>query len=146
MVVRKVVVIGASSELSRSFVELCSRKNISTYLVSRRQKNLKDAENYLEIKDYIDDIEILISTIKDLGNCVVIFFNGALFENRPLRYPSKKEIELTELINYQIPFHLYKKLINESDNIEKFIFISSMAAIKPREKIIYMVKIKESLN
>ena len=73
MVVRKVVVIGASSELSRSFVELCSRKNISTYLVSRRQKNLKDAENYLEIKDYIDDIEILISTIKDLGNCVVIF-------------------------------------------------------------------------
>ena len=72
MVVRKVVVIGASSELSRSFVELC-RKNISTYLVSRRQKNLKDAENYLEIKDYIDDIEILISTIKDLGNCVVIF-------------------------------------------------------------------------
>ncbi len=133
MVDKTLVLIGASSEIGVKFYELCNEVNIKTFSISRHYKTV-DKKQGLKVEDYLGDYKLIKKELKKLKNVTVIFFNGALYENRPEKFPSDEEIFLTKIINYEIPLELTKKLSFELQNIEKFIFISSMAAVKLRYK------------
>lgn len=126
--VRNYLIIGADSELAKAFIQFNSNKDTGFYKLSRNKN-----ESDLEIKDYLLDVEKITNYVKKLPPCYVIFFNGYLAENRPIQFPSIHEISLTYKINFQIPFLLTQRL-SHLDNLEKFVFISSIAAVKPRYK------------
>ena len=92
------IIIGASSELAISFRKLCVKRNIKTVGISRNSINENLKDTFL-IDDYLEDYEKIYKILKSYKNFTVIFFNGALYENRPIQYPSEKEIALTEKIN-----------------------------------------------
>ena len=50
------------------------------------------------------------------------------------QFPTDEEIAQTDEVNFVIPYTLSQKLNTESNNISKYIYISTMAAIKPRYK------------
>jgi len=127
------IIIGASSELAISFKKLCVKRNIKTVGFSRNSmnKNLKDT---FFLDDYLEDYEKIYKILKNYKNYTVIFFNGALYENRPIQYPSEKEIALTEKINCTIPSELYLRINKDFVDVKKYVFISSMAAVKLRNK------------
>ena len=54
-------------------------------------------------------------------------------ENRPLQSPDLEEINNTININFVIPYILTEKIISKA-NYKKLIYISTVAAIKPRYK------------
>ena len=128
------VLIGASSEISLQFIKLCKIKNKDLLLISRISQPQFQNLNQLLIKDYLKDKNLIFNKIKELNECIVIFFNGALYENRPVQYPSLKEIKKTEKINFEIPYELTVKLNKECENIKKYVYISSIAAAKLRYK------------
>lgn len=122
------VLIGSSSELSKEFVRLSDDKNF--YTVSTKDFS---SNNHLQISDYVNDIELIASFISKVNNPTVIFFNGFMAENRPKQYPTIEEINKTLKVNYFLPLFLTKE-IDEKINVKKFVYISSFAAIKPRNK------------
>lgn len=126
--VNNILIVGADSELAREFIKFNLNKNNKIYKVSRN-----NFESDIEINDYIKDVNVIINYVNKLPRCYVIFFNGFLAENRPMQYPSSEEIISTYKINFQIPFFLTQK-ISQFENIEKYVYISSIAAIKPRFK------------
>ena len=126
--VNNYLIIGADSELAKAFIEFNSNKGIEFFKISRNE-----IESDLKIGDYLNDIDTIINYVKKLPPCYVIFFNGFLAENRPMQYPSAEDIRLTHKINFQIPFFLIKKL-SKLKNVEKYVYISSIAAVKPRFK------------
>ena len=128
------VLIGASSEISLQFIKLCKINNKDLLLISRISQPEFQNLNQLLIKDYLKDKNLIFNKIKELNECIVIFFNGALYENRPVQYPSLKEIKKTEKINFEIPHKLTVKLNKECENIKKYVYISSIAAAKLRYK------------
>jgi hypothetical protein len=129
----KFVLIGAGSEIAAEFMKLCKENNIDFFTVSRNKINEDLSNNNLIISDYIDSKKSISRFINNIENPTVIFFNGALFENRPLLHPSKNEIEITKVVNYDIPYTLTKYL-KEKNDINKFIYLSSIAAVVPRPK------------
>ena len=126
--VNNYLIIGADSELAKAFIQFNSNKESEFFRISRNR-----IESDLEIGDYRDDIDKVINYVKKLPSCYVIFFNGFLAENRPIQFPSTEEIRLTYKINFQIPFFLTQQL-SKLENIEKYVYISSIAAVKPRFK------------
>ena len=128
------VLIGASSEISVEFIKLCEIKSEDLLLISRIANPQFQNFNQLIINDYLKDKNLIFNKIKELNECIVIFFNGALYENRPKKYPSLKEIKKTEKINFEIPHKLTVKLNKECENIKKYVYISSIAAAKLRYK------------
>ena len=126
--VNNILIVGADSELAREFIKFNLNKNNKIYKLSRN-----NFESDIEINDYTKDVNVIINYAKKLPRCYVIFFNGFLAENRPKKYPSSEEIISTYKINFQIPFFLTQK-ISQFENIEKYVYISSIAAIKPRFK------------
>lgn len=128
------VLIGASSEISLQFIKLCEIKNIDLLLISRISQPQFKNMNQLLIKDYLKDKNLIFNKIKELNDCIVIFFNGALYENRPVQYPSLKEVKKTEKINFEIPYNLTIIFNKECENIKKYVYISSIAAAKLRYK------------
>ena len=132
------VLIGASSEISLQFIKLCKIKNEDLLLISRISQPQFQNLNQLLIKDYLKDKNLIFNKIKELNECIVIFFNGALYENRPVQYPSLKEIKKTEKINFEIPYELTVKLNKECENIKKYVYISSIAAAKLRYKKLHL--------
>lgn len=126
--VNNYLIIGADSELAKAFIQFNSNKESEFFKISRNK-----VESDLEIGDYIDDIDKVINYVKKLPFCYVIFFNGFLAENRPIQFPSTEETILTYKINFLIPFFLTQQL-SQLENIEKYVYISSIAAIKPRFK------------
>ena len=126
--VNNFLIVGADSELARDFIKLNLNKNNNIFKISR---NIFESD--IEINDYIKDFKTIINYAKKIPRCNVIFFNGFLAENRPQQYPSIEEITSTYKINFQIPFFLTQK-ISQLENIEKYVYISSIAAIKPRLK------------
>lgn len=130
MVIENIVLIGASSEIANSFkLLLNNKKEYRIFTISSK----KQEEFHLEINNYFDDSKIIVSFIKKIQNPTIIFFNGFLNENRPNQYPSIIEILDTIKINFQIPYFL-TLLINKDVNYKKIIYISSLAAVKPRYK------------
>ena len=125
-----IVIIGASSDISVSFQKLLDSKKLTFYTVSRSDTN---NSNHLTVQDYIIDVEKIISFVNNIKNPTIIFFNGYLAENRDVYEPSINEIALTDFVNFQVPFVLTKDL-NINCSVSKFIFISSIASVRPRLK------------
>lgn len=131
MVNKNIAIIGGSSEIAIAFKKLCIDQGINCLVFSRK---LSDNSSYIKINDYLKESDEIIKNLMNLKNLTIIFFNGALYENRPIKFPTEQEIALTKLINYEIPIELTKKINKELKNIEKYVYISSMAAVKLREK------------
>lgn len=127
------VIIGASSEIASKFINLCTSKNYEYLAISRSKVNVSHEKNFLKVDDYLDDIEMISNAIEKLTDPILIFFNGALFENRPTQIPTDSEIETTELVNFEIP-HKLTKFFKNKNKIKKFIYISTIAAAKQRPK------------
>ena len=136
MVNGELVIVGASSELAKSFIELLQNTNFKILLISRKTSKELLSSNTEEIivKDYLNDFSKIKKELIKLKNPIIIYFNGVLFENRPIQVPTQAEIELTKKINYEIPFNLSRKINNEINNVYKHVFISSMAAVRDRKK------------
>jgi len=122
------VLIGASSELSESF-QIILNNNKKDYITISRSSN-----SDIFIENYIKDVKKIIKEITNYDNLYIIFFNGYLAENRPIEIPNDDDLIMTDYINFTIPYSLTKKFIESDLNISKFVYISSMAAIKPRNK------------
>jgi len=141
-----ILVIGASSEIADEFVKRCIYKKDNIFLVTRKTELKNNFNNVLIVDDYLSRKDEIVNFIKKIENLYVIFFNGALFENRPILIPTKNEVELTKLINFNIPYQLFNHLNNHINNIEKFVFISTMAAVRIRNKNFIYGKYKRKLE
>jgi len=131
VVKNNIVIIGGSSEIAIEFKKLCKDQDINCLVFTRK---LSENSSFIKINDYLKESDKIIKNLMDLKNLTIIFFNGALYENRPIKFPTEQEIALTKLINYEIPIELTKKINKELKNIKKYVYISSMAAVKLREK------------
>ena len=129
-----IAIIGSSSEIAQQFVRHINTEEVNTYFVTSNRYHSNENTKTLVIKDYLDEKNTISDYIKDLECSIVIFFNGYLAENRPIRFPTEIEINTTCKINYLIPIELTKLINKESKKVPKFIYISSMAAVRPRFK------------
>jgi len=128
-----IVIIGSSSEVANSFIKLIDKKGFNIYLVSRGD-NRTQQNSFLKVDDYISDSEKIINFLANKNNLKIIFFNGFLAENRISQIPTSEEINKTDFINFQVPYVLTRTFENNLKNINKYIYISSMAAVRPRHK------------
>lgn len=131
---QEIVVIGSSSELATQFIKLCLEKSEFVVSISRSEFDQIKTSHHIQIEDYFEDYLIIENEVRKLSNPTLIFFNGFLAENRNFQFPTKDEISKTDEINFVLPYFLSRKLNMKLENISKFIYISSMAAIKPRYK------------
>ena len=90
--------------------------------------------SYLKVDDYILDSEKIINFLDNKKNLKIIFFNGFLAENRATQIPTSEEVSKTDFINFQVPYVLTRTFENNLKNVDKYIYISSMAAVRPRYK------------
>lgn len=127
------ILIGANSELATFFAKELKLNKFNIYGVSRKIVPYLSENNQIQIDDYIGNYKDLLSFIKNIENPSIVFFNGFLAENRPKYSPSYVEISETIHSNFLVPMELTNK-INGHVKVKKFIYISSMAAIKPRYK------------
>ena len=128
--VKEIILIGSSSELAIEFKKKLEGNNgFKTHTIS---SNL-DSKPSLLVNEYFKDSDKISTYISKLEKPYIIFFNGYLRENRPKYYPDLDEIFKTFKINFQIPLFLTTKIDSGSKDA-KFIYISTFAAIKSREK------------
>ena len=126
--------IGSSSELAEETLNLFSKKGFKVYGVSRRVNDISHFEDFLVVNDYLKELDKIIQFTEKINNCCVVFFNGFLAENRSEEVPSINEIVETDLANFNVPYSLTKALKEKTNSINKYIYISSIAAVKPRNK------------
>lgn len=131
--VNNLVVIGANSEFCEIFLNVAKDSKWRIYGISRKEITGITSENQLLVENYVDDNEKILSFLGNIEKANVIFFNGFLAENRPTYSPTDKEINKTIEVNFQIPYQLTLKMVEKLKNY-KFIYISSIAAVKPRYK------------
>lgn len=129
-----IAIIGSSSDIAQQFVRHINTEEVNTYFVTSNKYHSSEYNNTLVVNDYLDEKNAISDYVKDLECSIVIFFNGYLAENRPIRFPTDKEINTTFKINYLIPIELTKLISKEAKKVPKFIYISSMAAVRPRFK------------
>ena len=122
------VLIGASSDLSKSFEKILIKNNEKFISISRSN------DAHVTVKDYFMESDEIINQLKTYNNLYIIFSNGYLAENRPSQKPSHDDIVKTDYINFTIPYSLSDKFLSHGLDVGKFIYISSVAAIKPRYK------------
>ena len=128
--VKEIILVGSSSELAVEFNEkLEGNSGFKTHTISSKL----DSKPNLLVNGYFDDSDKISTYISKLENPYIIFFNGYLRENRPKYYPDLDEIFETFKINFRTPLFLTAKIAKESRDA-KFIYISTFAAIKSREK------------
>lgn len=125
-----IVIIGSSSEISIELQKLLDEKKLTFFTISRTNSNKK---NHLTIQDYLTDMKKIITFINKINTPTIIFFNGYLAENRETYNPNMNEIALTDYVNFQVPYVLTNSL-SVNSSIKKFIYISSIAAVRPRIK------------
>ncbi len=128
------IFIGGSSELAEETLNLFSNKGLKVYGVSRKLNDIEGFEDFLVVNDYLNESDKIIKFTEKINNCCVVFFNGFLAENRSEVIPSINEIVQTDLVNFNVPYSLTKALKEKTNNVHKYIYISSMAAVKPRNK------------
>jgi len=134
VVKKDIVIIGSSSEIAAEFIKICVKNSENVISISLSSNVSIEGIQHTQINDYLDDYENIRTIIKKLSNPIIIFFNGFLAENRMHQFPTDEEIAQTDEVNFVIPYTLSQKLNTESNNISKYIYISTMAAIKPRYK------------
>ena len=143
---KNVVVFGASSDLAKSLIRMLSEKEYLIYGVSSKKVDQNIFEDFLLVDDYLSDLELIIKFVKEVDNSIVIFMNGYLRENRPVDFPNKEEILKTFERNLIIPVAITNSLLNHKYKVEKFIYISSIAAVKLRYKNYIYGSSKKSLE
>jgi len=134
MKVENIAIIGGSSELAKSFVNLVDTKKFIVFSISRTVNSEMKQNSYLKVDDYILDSEKIIDFLDNKKNLKIIFFNGFLAENRATQIPTSEEVSKTDFINFQVPYVLTRTFENNLKNVDKYIYISSMAAVRPRYK------------
>lgn len=131
--VNNIVLIGANSEFANSYAEYLDNNSIDYYQVARKKISNRNMNKQLIVKNYSDEIEEIINFLRGIDRLEIYFFHGFLAENRPHYYPSNQEIKKTIEINYSIPYEITKAIHNNL-KVNKFIYISSMASVRPRLK------------
>lgn len=145
MVTNNFILIGANSEFATTLAEALQKNKHNVYGVSRNTIPYLNKNDQIQLKDYIENSDDILKFIEKINNPYIIFFNGFLAENRPKYSPNYIEIEKTIKANYLIPFNLTNK-IHKNMKVKKFIYISSMAAVKPRFKNYIYGQSKKSLE
>jgi hypothetical protein len=130
---KNIALIGASSEIASSFIDISNQKGDKIYCVTSNNSFNKDCYKKLIINDYIEDRDKVVSFLQNIENLTIIFFNGFLAENRKKQYPSVDEIVVTDKANFLVPYH-FSVAFKDFQNINNLIYISSIAAVKPRYK------------
>ena len=133
MVKKNLVLFGANSEFAKAFSNLAKEQGHSIFGISRSYIDNLDINNQLKIDQNYENLNEIEKFISNVDNPYIIFFNGFLAENRDIYFPTNKEIEKTLKINYLLPLKITNQLIKVT-NINKFIYISTMAAVRPRRK------------
>ena len=133
MVKKSIVVFGGSSEIAIELQKILIEKKFDFYSLSRSKVDL-NLENFTQLNDYMEDYEKISTLFNQIDVTHVIFFNGFLAENRKEQTPNLSEIKKTDNLNFLIPYQLSNRLNTDFPKIEKFIYISSMSAIRPRYK------------
>jgi hypothetical protein len=131
--VNNIVLIGANSEFAISYAEYLDNNSIDYYQVARKKMSNRNMNKQLIVKNYSDEIEEIINFLRGIDNLEIYFFHGFLAENRPHYYPSNHEMRKTIEINYSIPYEITMAIHNNL-KVKKFIYISSMASVRPRFK------------
>lgn len=131
--IKDVVLFGASSEFGLAIAKNLKDKDYKVFGIGRGDHR-KEYHNYLKVKDYLVDEKLILDFLQNLDEPTVIYLNGYLKENRPKYYPSKYEIGKTIEANLVIPIAITNSLIRRNLKISKFVVISSIAAIKLRNK------------
>ena len=127
------VLFGGNSEFCKTFIDLSKHKGYKVWGVSRKKIDNLSIDNQLLVSDYFKESTRILDFLKKIDQPYIFFFNGFLAENRPSYSPNIKEIKKTFEINYLIPVEL-TFIIKQAIKIQKFVYISSMAALKPRYK------------
>lgn len=128
------VIIGASSEIGNQVINKLVDNDCSVMLVSRKFQSKFKQLPQLIVNNYLDELNNIILEINKFDDCIIFFFNGALFENRPTKFPTKAEIIKTEDVNYKIPAMMSQEINFKCKNVKKFVYLSSIAAVKQRYK------------
>ena len=133
MVVKNFILIGANSEFAATFADKLIKNNHKVYGVSREFIPYLNQNEQIQLKNYNEKSTELLYFVETIESPYIIFFNGFLAENRPSYSPTYNEIEKTIYANYLTPLSLFNQMCKNT-NVKKFIFISSMAAVKLRNK------------
>ena len=138
---KDIILIGSSSELAEEFYKIINKdQTFNVHTISSKKRSNPD----LLVNKYIEDIDSVSEFLGTFENPYIIFFNGHLRENRPSYFPNIEEIFDTFKINFLIPSLITKEAIKKNKNT-KFIYISTIAAIKSRKKN-YIYGISKSLT
>ena len=143
---KEFIIIGASSELGIELASVLKKENNLVFGISRNDIKPNYYSETLIVSDYINDFEKIKDFINKLNKPTLIFMNGYLKENRPDLEPDSNEIKNTIDANYLVPFTLTNEILKNNLKISKFIFLSSMSAIKPRLKNFIYGLSKQSLE
>ncbi len=143
---KEFIIIGASSELGIELASVLKKENNLVFGISRNDIKPNYYSETLIVSDYINDFERIKDFINELNKPTLIFMNGYLKENRPDLEPDSNEIKNTIDANYLVPFTLTNEILKNNLKISKFIFLSSMSAIKPRLKNFIYGLSKQSLE
>ncbi len=143
---KEFIIIGASSELGIELANVLKKENNLVFGISRNDIKPNYYSETLIVSDYINDFERIKDFINKLNKPTLIFMNGYLKENRPDLEPDSNEIKNTIDANYLVPFTLTNEILKNNLKISKFIFLSSMSAIKPRLKNFIYGLSKQSLE
>ena len=92
MKVENIAIIGGSSELAKSFINLVDTKKFNVFSISRTVNSEMKQNSYLKVDDYILDSEKIINFLDNKKNLKIIFFNGFLAENRATQIPTSEEV------------------------------------------------------
>ena len=130
---KNIALIGASSEIASCFINTSNQNGHNLFCITSNNSFNENCYKKLIVEDYLLDENKILSFLQGVENLTIIFFNGFLAENRKEQYPSVEEIVMTDTANFLIPYHL-SVAFKELSNIKNLVYISSIAAVKPRYK------------
>jgi len=130
---KNIALIGASSEIASCFINTSNQNGHNLFCITSNNSFNENCYKKLIVEDYLLDENKILSFLQDVENLTIIFFNGFLAENRKEQYPSVEEIIMTDKVNFLIPYH-FSVAFKNFQNIDNLIYISSIAAVKPRYK------------
>lgn len=124
-----VIVFGSSSELAQEFIKI-NKSFYRIYTISQNNAIKSD----LNVSSYTKELDNIQNFVEKIENPYILFFNGYLAENRPNYIPNVQEIRKMIDVNYFVPFIITSNLLSSNFTIKKFVFISSFASVKHRDK------------
>ena len=86
------MLIGSSSELAQEFLTYIDKDKFRYFLITSSNSKFYKETNVLKINDYINDVDLIAEFMKT-SNPIIIFFNGFITENRPIKYPNVQVIK-----------------------------------------------------